>query len=117
MPNPSRPDNSDSGQRSDLTEGAALAIEQIKAAIRARYLCDSSHLSTDWFKDIFSGIVWAGNVEIFTLQAHPKTQYCYAWHGANGDITTVLQIPPVISPRWAVRMTIESELADLRRSQ
>ena len=50
--------------------------------------------------------VWEGAVEVFGLQWNPKAKRCYAWGRQNGvgwDITTVLGIRPVISPRSAVQ--------------
>ena len=58
--------------------------------------------------------VWEGVVHIFHLSGHPKAKTAYAWSAATDGSTkrryyTVLGIPPVNSPRDAVRAAIIQE--------
>lgn len=85
------------------TDPSIGALAQIQNTIRVRLGCDSVHLSTDWFQDEFFGCKWAGAVEIFALTNHLQWQYCYGWIETDGEVVTIVQIPPVISPRSAVR--------------
>lgn len=54
---------------------------------------------------------WGGmnldvRVEVFAVRRVFSAQYCYAWEqpiaSGKSEIMTMLQIPPVISPRTAV---------------
>ena len=59
--------------------------------------------------EIFEGAeVWRGEVLVFDLQGHPKAQRCYCWE-VDGQVTAVLEVPPVRSARDAVRAAIVAE--------
>jgi hypothetical protein len=59
--------------------------------------------------DLEGGSVWQGEVEVFDLRGHPNATRCYAWgylryEPNNGlEVVVVLEIPPVRSPRTAIR--------------
>lgn len=66
-------------------------------------------------KESFQGkTVWEGIVEVFDLSGHPKANRVYAWiHETDNPNrpkhTTVLRVPPVVSPQTAVRAAIIQE--------
>jgi hypothetical protein len=63
------------------------------------------------------GIEWDGEVGIFLLTGHPRARRCYAWgtprsdEAGPRDITTVLELPPVVSAETAVRSVLASRAA------
>jgi hypothetical protein len=70
-------------------------------------------------KEVFQGeTVWDGMVEVFDLTGHPKTDRIYAWMHDTGNPespkrhVTVLHIPPVVSPRSAVKAAIVQEFKE-----
>jgi hypothetical protein len=89
---------------------SAYRDELIKA-IRATHGAEATHEHTTPVREVFRGIVaWEGEVESFTLKGHARAKRCYAWGfklpDRELDITTVLEIPPVVSPETAVRVAI-----------
>jgi hypothetical protein len=62
--------------------------------------------------EMFGSLVaWEGVVEVFSISDHPKAKRCYARsHLDKGEtqFTTVLEIPPVVSPETAVKAAIAS---------
>jgi hypothetical protein len=63
------------------------------------------------------GIEWDGEVGIFLLAGHPRARRCYAWgfprsdEAGPRDITTVLELPPVVSAETAVKSALASKAA------
>ncbi|MGA2685576.1 MAG: hypothetical protein ABSF51_11035 [Verrucomicrobiota bacterium] len=57
-----------------------------------------------------------GEVEVFALCGHKKAKICYGWSHPDGPdntgerFVTVLEIPPVVSPKTAVKMAIYSDI-------
>lgn len=45
---------------------------------------------------------------VFELLGHPTAPRCYAWE-VDGEVTAVLEEPPVDSPAAAVRASIVAE--------
>ena len=93
-------------------------LERLKAAVEAACGCtathSTSHLLTETFKE---HIVWEGVVEAFRLDGHQEAKRCYAFYlpGDNEPILqTTLELPPIDSPRSAVRAAI---VAKARRSK
>jgi hypothetical protein len=85
-------------------------LEELKKTVQQRYDRQAEHMQSVPVKEIVEGkIVWEGAVEIFTLR-NAKAKRCYAWgqrkEGGGWEMTTVLEIPPVISPRTAVKAAI-----------
>ena len=75
---------------------------------------DSTYVETVPVKEVFQGkTMWDGEVEVFDLHDHDKTDRVYAWafDDDNGEkrTVTVLHIPPTTSPENAVRASIISE--------
>jgi hypothetical protein len=85
---------------------------QIAAAIRELHGCESIHESSVPVTEVFQGkIAWDGLVEVLALIGHPKAKKAYAWgfqESGRWEITTVLEISPVISPQTAVKAAIVS---------
>ena len=91
-------------------------IEELRNVIRSLHGVESSHVETVPVKETFQGkTVWDGDVEVFKLHSHPKTDKAYAWAHDTDDPqnprrhVTVLHIPPVVSPLLAVRAAIVQE--------
>ena len=71
--------------------------------------------------EVFRGqTVWKGEVEVFDLQGHPKAKRAYGWSHPEGQddkgerFVTVLEIPPVISPETAVRVSIVKDAKGIK---
>jgi hypothetical protein len=89
-------------------------IEELQKVIQQLYNSDSTHVETVPVKELFQGeTIWDGEVEVFDLANHEKTDRVYAWayDDDNGDKrhVTVLHVPPATSPENAVRASIISE--------
>jgi len=91
-------------------------LERLQDAIRKLHGCESKHIQTVPVVETFKGkTVWDGEVEVFDLIGHPKASKCYAWaynkdEGEGSRIVAVLEPPPVISPKTAVRAAIAAAL-------
>ena len=84
-------------------------IPETQDVISSVHRCACAHLNTTLVENL-AGMALPINVEIFELIGHPRAKYGYAWRDPrDGHIATVLQIPPVISPRTAVRAVLEDE--------
>jgi hypothetical protein len=78
-------------------------------AFRDLYDCEAIHLETVRVEVSKNKLRWLGNVEVFRLSGHPQTARGYAWACdklKTGDIVALLQLPPVLSPRTAVRVVL-----------
>jgi hypothetical protein len=88
-------------------------LEELKNMVRRKHDRQAEHMQSVPVKEVFEGkTVWEGAVEIFTLR-QAKARRCYAWgqpkKGGGWEITTVLEIPPVISPRTAVKAAMATK--------
>jgi hypothetical protein len=99
-------------------------LEELRDVIRRLHGVESSHLETVPVKETFQGkTVWDGDVEVFALHGHPKTNRAYAWAHDTDDPqnprrhVTVLHIPPVVSPITAVRAAIVQEFKSRESAQ
>jgi hypothetical protein len=88
-------------------------ITELADVIRKLHGSFATHIETVPVKETHDGqTVWEGEVEVFDLHDHPKTERVYAWAHDTADAdrpkrhVTVLHIPPVISPVLAVRASI-----------
>jgi hypothetical protein len=89
-------------------------IDELKNVIGRLYECEADHLETVPITETFrEQIVWQGEVEGFNVRGHPKAKRCYAWAYTDDDgkrkYTAVLELPPVDSPRSAVKAAIVAE--------
>ena len=90
-------------------------IRRLQRAIHQLYGCQSAHTATIPLTEQRCGkILWQGEVQIFHLQGHGTAQRCYAWTSRDNNgkehHTAVLEVPPVDSPRSAVRAALGGEL-------
>ena len=90
-------------------------IEELKNVIGRLHECEADHIETVFITETFQGqIVWQGEVEVFNVRGHPKAKRCYAWAYTDDKgkrkYTAVLELPPVDSPRSAVKAAIVSEV-------
>jgi hypothetical protein len=82
-------------------------LEELTKAVRKKHGQEAEHMQTVVVKETIEGTnVWDGAVEVFSLRWNPKAKRCYAWgrprDDGGWDITTVLQVRPVISAYTAV---------------
>ncbi len=88
-------------------------LDTLAQAVTAMHGCPCTHLETATVHEMHEGkTVWAGSVEVFALEGHPKATKAFAWGWKDdaGDIQTiaVLNVPPIDSPREAVQAAIAS---------
>lgn len=91
-------------------------IEELQSVIRKVHDAESTHIETVPVVETFQGqTVWEGEVEVFDLHDHPTASRIYAWSHDTGDPdhpkrhVTVLHLPPAITPRKAVQVSIASD--------
>lgn len=88
-------------------------ITELKDAIRATHGCESLHVESVPVVEQFENkIAWRGTVEVFDLVGHPDAKRAYAWTYQDGDqnkTVAVLEIPPVDSPKSAVKVAIAAK--------
>lgn len=93
-------------------------LEHLRTVIKKVHGADSKRRETVPVVEYWKGkIIWEGIVEVFELLDHPKTKTCYAWsHHDRGQThaTTVLELPPVVSPRSAVKVAVANEIKNKR---
>ena len=94
-------------------------IQELQDVINHLHGAKAKHLESVPVTEKFQGqTVWDGIVEVFSLTGHPKTNKVYAWIHETDDPknpkrhVTVLHIPPVVSPRTAVRAAIVQEFKE-----
>jgi hypothetical protein len=90
-------------------------IAFLQDAIRTLHGCESEHIETVHVDERFQGQqVWKGDVEIFTVPDHQQADRLYAWIIRERDdrpdwkAITVLEVPPITTPRKAVQAYIAS---------
>ena len=86
-------------------------IEQLCKAIETEHTCKARHAGSVYVTEM-DGLrkIWEGAVEVFLLEGHSQAKICYGWRELDGQevkCTTVLEIPPVISPQSAVRAAMK----------
>jgi hypothetical protein len=91
-------------------------IEELQDVIRKLHGSESTHVETVPVVETFNGqTVWEGEVEVFDLHDHPTASRIYAWSHDTDDPSnprrhvTVLHLPPAITPRKAVQVSIASD--------
>jgi len=84
-------------------------LEKLRIVVERSHNCSAIHHESMSVCEIIDGRTWNGDVEIFRLKNHPSAHWCYAWNYQEGDeqkVAAVLQVPPVISPNTAVRISL-----------
>jgi len=88
-------------------------FDALTEAIWHDHQCRSSFVGVVPVKESFGGkTAWEGEVVVFDLLGDARAKRCYAWgheDGGEWEITTVLGIPPVVSPETAVKVAIASK--------
>ncbi len=89
-------------------------IEALQEAIKNMHGCSSDWVRSVPVHEMFNGqTVWQGEVQVFQVFLHPKTDRCYAWsyatEGTRRRFVAVLEIGPVIDAVTAVRAVIASD--------
>jgi hypothetical protein len=90
-------------------------LKELKIAIMQNHGVKSRFIKSVPISETFKGEkVWEGVVNVFELQDHPTAKICFAWsYPIEGSkkhrFYTVLESPPIVSPRDAVRATIIHE--------
>ena len=85
--------------------------DELVKAIRATHGAEATHERTVPVREMFQGkVAWEGEVESFAITGHPKATRAYAWGyqtpPKGWQITTVLAVPPVVTPHDAVKAAI-----------
>jgi hypothetical protein len=94
-------------------------IRELQDVIRRLHGAEPAHVESVPVHEKFHGkTIWDGVVEVFDLTGHPKASRVYAWaHETDEPNTprhvTVLHLPPVDSPKTAVRAAIIQEFRDV----
>jgi hypothetical protein len=88
-------------------------LETLTRAVSAMEGCPCSHLGTSKVHEQMDGqTVWKGEVETFALQGHPSAKRAFAWSYVDDQgetqFVSLLEQPPVNSPRAAVQIAIAS---------
>ena len=89
--------------------------DQLKRAIESQHGGAATMVQSVPVQETFSGqTVWEGVVHIFDLAGHPKATRAYAWSSPiegseKRRFFAVLHIPPITSPRDAVRAAMVAE--------
>ena len=96
-----------------FSEGGIMNyIQELQDVIRKLHGSFARHVETVPVVETFNGqTIWEGEVEVFDLHDHPKTDRVYAWrhetdNPASPRTVTVLHVPPITSPRKAVQASI-----------
>lgn len=91
-------------------------LTRLQVAVQELHKCGAVHRQTVPVHEVFRGqTVWAGDVEVFDLNGHPKAKRAYAWSHTEGPddqgerFVAVLEIPPVVSAKTAVQAAIVSD--------
>ena len=93
-----------------------VATSELKKAVESQHggmatYVQSAPVRETWGLD--QETVWDGIVSIFKLDGHPKAKLAYAWSYERPDgrrrFFAVLHMPPITSPRDAVRAAIVAE--------
>jgi hypothetical protein len=94
-------------------------IQELQNVIRELHGAESTHVETVPVVETFHGqTVWEGEVEVFDLLDHPTASRIYAWSHDTDDpdvprrSVTVLHLPPAITPRRAVQVSIASDVRE-----
>jgi len=94
-------------------------IQELQDVIRKLHGVFATHVETVPVVETFQGqTIWEGEVEVFDLQDHPTASRIYAWSHDTDDpdvprrSVTVLHLPPAITPRRAVQVSIANDVRE-----
>jgi hypothetical protein len=95
-----------------MTKGEA---NQLKRAVEAQHGCTAVFIESVPVRETLgSKTVWDGVIHVFKIIRHPKSHQAYAWstriEGSDKrQFFAVLHVPPITSPRDAMRAAIAAE--------
>ena len=99
-------------------------IEELQSVIRKLHGSETTHIETVPVVETFQGqTVWEGEVEVFDLHDHPTASRIYAWSHDTDDPgnpkrhVTVLHLPPAVTPRKAVQVSIASDYREQQNAK
>jgi hypothetical protein len=91
------------------------AIASFRQVVEKMHGCNASWVEEVLVRETFKDeTAWEGTVHVFDLTGHPEATRAYAWSSpmpgsAKHRFFAVLKLPPVFSPRDAVRAAIVQE--------
>jgi hypothetical protein len=88
-----------------------MTRQKLKSEIRLAYGSKCQHIGSRPIIErvgMNGKIIWKGTVEVFKLLDNTKAERAFAWEDPDDPekVVTVLERPPVDSPRSAVRFSI-----------
>jgi hypothetical protein len=91
-----------------------VPIPELKKAIESQHGGTAAYVQSVPIHEEHNGeTVWDGTVGVFDLAGHPSAKRAYAWSYELPDgkrrFFAVLHMPPIMSPREAVRAAIVAE--------
>jgi hypothetical protein len=91
-----------------------VGTPELKRAVESQHGGAATYVQSVPVREEHEGqTVWDGMVAVFDLAGHPKATRAYAWSYERPDgkrrFFAVLHMPPVASPRDAVRAAIVAE--------
>ena len=91
-----------------------VSTDQLRRAVESQHGGTATLVQSVPVHEEFEGkTVWDGTVHVFDLAGHPKAKRAYAWSYERDDgkrrFFAVLGIPPINSPKDAVRAAIVAE--------
>jgi hypothetical protein len=85
-------------------------FSKLHEAFLKLYGCEAYHVETVLVVErLKSDHIWEVNVEVFDLSGHPEAARAYAFaydHETESEVIVVLELPPVICPRTALRAAL-----------
>jgi len=90
-------------------------VKELKKAVEQLHLCRAHFIEKVEVVEVFhEKTIWEGTVFVFSLKGHTQSTKAYAWSSPIEGSTkrryfAVLHIPPVDSPKKAVRASIVND--------
>ncbi len=91
-----------------------VSVDQLKQAVESQHGGKATFVQAVPVHETHNGeTVWDGVVHVFDLTGHPQANRAYAWSYERPDgkrrFFAVIHVPPIISPKDAVRAAIVAE--------
>jgi hypothetical protein len=84
--------------------------EDAKDVVRYAHGCEATFVTSVPVREEIAGqVIWDGDVDVFYLEGHPRTNCCFVLaHEEDSErfYTPVLAVPPIINPQAAVRQAL-----------
>jgi len=95
-------------------------IDRVRLVIEYLHKCSARHLRSEHIREDFEGeTIWEGDVEVFSIESSStKAKHCYGWSfGEPEDFITILELPPVESPKTAVKISVAYQIKKARKEK